>query len=158
MNNLSFTTMIDNGTLYGSSLLLLLDQYKEDLLGYEAHLSIDDKNFSQSVHDQIGWNTYYKIRLNELKSISRGFEHKLDIKIGELTANYNENYNTKLPVSVISKYVDREEIIRLIVKDINECKEVTDMYDAVCEGFKSRGFLIKSITESKVHNFYDEDL
>ena len=69
-----------------------------------------------------------------------------------MAITYNENYNPALSERMLEKYIDGEDVYLNIFTLYLEVKELTSKYELVVEAFNRRGFALRDITLSHVHD------
>jgi hypothetical protein len=135
-----------------SRLPKILELFDNDLEHYEQNLKIKGKLLGEALKEQPTWSAYYGERAIELSTLSKYIEGQVKKVRAGFTRTYNENYNPALSERMLEKYIDGEDVYLNIFTLYLEVKELTSKYELVVEAFNRRGFALRDITLSHVHD------
>jgi hypothetical protein len=129
----------------------VLDQYSDDLTGYEESLNLKGKTLETALREQATWSAYYSERAVELNTISKYIDIQVAKTRANLTVKYNENYNPALAATMIDKYINKEAEYLSIAEVGLEVDDLLGKYKSVIEAFKTRGYALRNITEARIN-------
>lgn len=130
----------------------LLEQFDRDLVNYEQNLRIKGKLLGEALKEQPTWSAYYGERAIELSTLTKYIESQIKKIRSGLVRTYNENYNPALSERMLEKYIDGEETYLSMNTLLLEVKELCSKYELLVEAFNRRGFALRDVTLSHVHD------
>jgi hypothetical protein len=135
----------------------ILTEY-EDLIDEELvaeRLRIKGKVLERVATQQASWQFYYGSRKAELYACVKWVEAKIASIRGKHWKNYTEHYSRELNDRTKDKYIDNEQEVMNQIQIYLTFKELHERYEAVCDAFKSQGFMIRHITELRIRSLED---
>lgn len=132
--------------------------YENGLKNAIDNVTIKGKTLEVALREQPTWSAFYLERSIELSTLCKQLEQELKRIRSNLTVRYNENYNPALSERMIEKYIDKESEYCTMYEIYLEVKELHSKYEGLVDVFKSRGFTLRDITLSRVHDIQGDTL
>ncbi len=101
---------------------------------------------------------YYMSRKAEIHAVVKWQEGRLNATRGKHWKQFTEHYSRELNDRTKDKYIDNEKDVLTELQIYLTFKELHEKYDAVCEAFKSQGFMIRHITELRIRSLEDSTI
>lgn len=133
----------------------VLDDFRNDLSKAEAELQIRGKSLERANQENPSFKYYYHQRMVQLNTLVKYFEQEVERVRGKLFKSLTENNNRDLSDRAKDKYIDNEQKYLDTNELYLEVKEVRDMYEALVDAFRDRGYALKNITEARVAQLED---
>lgn len=133
----------------------ILGDYRNDLDTAENDLTIEGKSLEKANRENPSRQYYYHQRFVELGILTKYFEREVERVRGKLFKGLTENNNRDLSDRAKDKYIDNEQAYLDMNEFYLEVKEVKDMYEAIIEAFRNRGYALNNITKTRVAQLED---
>jgi len=133
----------------------VLDVYTDILHGAEDDLMITGKTLHDANRDQPLHMSYYGQRLVEVKTIRKYVDARVDQVRGTLWVGYKERHSVALGTRDIDQYVNKEDSYVAMSDMSIITSELLNQFEMLLEAFKSRGYALRNITESRIAEVQD---
>lgn len=131
--------------------LKFLDQiikpYKEDLENASTILDLTGKELSIACAQHVSWSVYYHQKSVEIKNVKDYMEMRLEEKHGELWRKYTEKSDWELNDKAKTQYINSNNDYLDVKEQYLKIKELYEQYEAINDGFKSRGYILNNLTK-----------
>lgn len=136
----------------------IIEQYENDLSGYEKNLTLVGKILEKALQEQHTWTAYYNERAVEINTIVKKVESYVKSVRGKLVIQLNENHSRSLGERLIEKYIDQEPEYLNAYEILLEVEELYDKYKALLDSFNRRGFILRDIVQARIHTIHQDTL
>lgn len=137
------------------NLASVLADYDAALEEADSILNLDGKNLEQANKENPSWQAYYDQKRIELKTLVDYMEMQVNRVRGRLFKSYTETYPRDISDRVKDKYIDNEEAFLTTNEIYLEVREMYNRYQAIVDGFTSRGYALNNITKIRVSALED---
>lgn len=134
----------------------ILENYNDDLKDAEKNLEIKGKSLEKASMENAMWKYYYAQRLVELGTLTKFFEQEVARVRGKIFRGLTEANQRDLGERAKEQYINNEPAYLRANELYLEVKELRDMYEAIVEGFITRGYSLNNITRARVAQLEDD--
>lgn len=134
-----------------SNLPKIINEYDSLLGDAEENLTLKGKLLETANREQPSWYCYYNQKLQELKSLQKLIENKAAYKKGVLWKTYIETANIQLKVTDLEHYINSDTEYMKYKNYQIVVDELVGMYSALVKAFETRGYSLRNITDSRIH-------
>lgn len=136
----------------------ILQQYETDIVDAESRIKIQGKTLATANREQAGWATYYDTRKVELKTLVKLLESRVNSVRGKLFRKYTENSSRELSDRAKDKYIDHDSEYLDVYSLLLEVEELYEKMAAIVDGFKTRGYALRNLTDLVINQLTDYTL
>lgn len=129
----------------------LIDDYDQHLNVVEHRLSLRGKTIEEANKEQAVWPIFYDERRAELETLCKHLETQVEKIRGALFRKIKESNARDTSDRAVDKYVDAQDEFIQANEVYLELFELFEKYKAVVDAFKTRGFALRNIVESRIH-------
>lgn len=137
------------------NLAAVLAEYDKALEEADDILEVKGKTLEQANKENPAWQAYYDQKRIELKTLVDYMEMQVNRVRGRLFKSYTETYQRDITDRAKDKYIDNEEAFLTTNEIYLEVKEMHNRYQAIVDGFTSRGYALNNITKIRVASLED---
>ena len=128
----------------------VLSSYDKALDEADEILSLKGKTLEQANKENPAWQVYYDQKRVELKTLVDYLELQVQRVRSRLFKNLTQASQHDLSDRAKDKYIDGEKTYLDAYEIYLEVKDMYDKYQAVVNGFTSRGYALNNITKIRV--------
>jgi hypothetical protein len=121
----------------------ILQRYQDKLDLVPDLLSLKGKTIEQCNREQVEHYYQYDQHRAQLDALHKYMSSRVDNIRGKCFRKYTENYSRELPERSKEKYIDHDV----------EYLAMYELYLAVVDAFRNRGYALRQINEARVHQF-----
>ena len=134
-----------------SNLPTIIQRYDDEIAKAKEHLTLDGKSLLEANREQASWYCHYYRLYQEVKSIQSVVEAKVEAKRGDLWRQFKENYSIALSSTDINHYIDGNASYGKMKQLLIVATEMVGMMNALVKAFEQRGYVLRNLTEARVH-------
>ena len=134
-----------------SNLPAVMKQYDDEIVKAKEHLDLDGKSLLQANREQPSWYCHYYRLYQEVKAIQSLVEAKLEAKKGSLWRQYKEHHSIALSSTDINHYIEDNASYSKLKHLFIITTEMVGMMNVLVKAFEQRGYVLRNLTEARVH-------
>jgi len=115
-------------------------------------------SIEQAAGELPGILAYRLSQYNDVRSIHKLYEIKLDQTKAQLHRKYSEHYQRDLKVTEIKQYVDGEDDVVAMKILLNQIDHLAEQYNACIRAYEMKNFQLSNITKLRVAGMADSIL
>lgn len=140
------------------NLFSILDSYENDLKSVPEILSLKNKKIEFAIKEQTGWQYCYDCKKNELNTLLKYLEMRLEKLKGGIWKNLTEKSDLDLSQKDKENYVNRHESYVAMMELYLHVYELVKKFESVSKSFETRGYALKNLVDVYVHSLQDVDI
>lgn len=137
------------------NLASVLHEYEAALEGANKILDLDGKTLENANKENPAWQVYYDQKRIELKTLVDYLDMQVQRVRGRLFKSYTEAHQRELTDRAKDKYIDNEDAYLKVYEIYLEVREMYNRYQAIVDGFTTRGYALNNITKIRVASLED---
>jgi FMN phosphatase YigB (HAD superfamily) len=137
------------------NLQAMLELYDEELKKAPERLSLKGKLLSLANREHVAWLVHYDEKRVELKILTKHFQAQVDRVRGRLFQQYTDRPSREYSERAKDKLIDNDDEFLNANDLLLQVEEMYEKYAAIIEAFKSRGFLLRNLTEIQAQQLND---
>lgn len=134
-----------------------LEKYRKVLEGVKENLELNAKTIGEANKEQPAWYAYYDERRIELDKFQKQVESCVSAIKGKLWTTMQKTNQYSASAKDLEHEIECNEYYRTFYKIQLEVEELYKMYYSVVKAFEQRGYVLRNLTDLRVHSI-DNDI